>query len=435
VKHVVLHDLDSRIPNLALMKLGAFYRGQGCDVTLARPRFSTRPGAMPEADAHFASVIFHTPLSHRRLASLQAALGPRVEIGGSGFSLDRRLPPEAESCSPDYGLYRHTLYALGFLTRGCNKRCAFCIVPAKEGRLKRQTNSFDDFVPPGQRNVMLLDDNLLAYPEVEGLLLEMIDRGYAVNFSQTLDIAYLTESKYQLLRRIDYRSARFNNRMIYFSLNYPRTIRQFTDRREMLRGFGEDCVTVVCIYGFDTSLREDYERFYWLRRLRLIPFFQEYWPIAGVPSRLPREYFDVDLRDMLRLTFRSNGYNWEKYLRWLNRMYFARFGRFYRPLLNTIFRYNNKARFEWYLHRPELLTDELYRDFRGDARHGDAEWMASWKMKVGSRRNTPRSLRGILGSVGGSVGAPGAPLSEVTAPDEHTAALAARMQTHDSHGH
>ena len=97
-----------------------------------------------------------------------------------------------EACFPDYSLYDHRLYALGFLTRGCNKRCDFCVVPEKEGRLKRQAASFDDFVPSGQRNVLLLDDNLLAYPGAEELIGEMIARRYAVNFNETLDIAYLT---------------------------------------------------------------------------------------------------------------------------------------------------------------------------------------------------------------------------------------------------
>jgi hypothetical protein len=97
--------------------------------------------------------------------------------------------------------------------------------------------------------------------------------------------------------------------MIYFSLNYPKTIEHFRARRQMLKGFGEDSATVVCIYGFDTSLSQDYERFYWLRRLRLIPFFQEYWPIPGVPTRLPEDYFDMDLNRMIRLTFRRNGHN------------------------------------------------------------------------------------------------------------------------------
>ena len=42
--------------------------------------------------------------------------------------------------------------------------------------------------------------DLLAYPGVEPLLDEMARRHYAVNFSQTLDIACLTSDRYALLR-------------------------------------------------------------------------------------------------------------------------------------------------------------------------------------------------------------------------------------------
>jgi hypothetical protein len=344
------------------MKLSAFYRSQNCEVVLKRIRFGNM--GVVKADLHLASTVFRINSSSAKIRQLQEQLGDSLVLGGSGHDLVRRLPPEVESAFPDYGLYGHTSCAIGFLTRGCNKRCAFCVVPKKEGGVKRIAQSFDEFVPPGQRNVLLLDDNLLSSPEAGALIEEMIRRRYAVNFSQTLDIAYLTEDLFRLLVQVDSRNARFSRRMIYFSLNYPGTIRQFECRRQMLKQFGKHCVSAVCIYGFDTSLSQDYARFRALRRLKIRPFFQEYWPIEGVPSRLPKHYFDMDLNPMIRLTFVSNGQNWEKYLRWLNLRYFQAFGRFYRPLVEILFRYNNKERLEWYRRHPELFTSELYRDLR-----------------------------------------------------------------------
>jgi hypothetical protein len=237
------------------------------------------------------------------------------------------------------------------------------VVPLKEGSVKRESAAFADFVPPRQRNVMLLDDNLLSYADVDPLLDEMARRRYAVNFSQTLDIAYLTERKFELLLKVDYQNSRFTRRRIYFACNQPATIRRFEERKEMLRRFGEDCVCVVCIYGFDTTLRQDYERWMMLRRLRLVPFFQEYWPIPGVPPRLPAGFFDVDLNEVIRLTFRSNGQNWEKYLRWLNRLYYATYGRYYLPLLEILYRYNNRTAIQRYLKEPAKLTRRLYRSY------------------------------------------------------------------------
>jgi hypothetical protein len=241
-ERVALYDIDSRIPNLALMKLSTYYRQRGCEILLCKIHAAQKESQRIDADLCFASSVFYTNQSAARVQTLKRLYNDKIEIGGSGESLSKRLPPEVERCFPDYSLYHHSLYALGFLTRGCNKRCPFCIVPIKEGRLKERSSSFSDFVPSGQGNVMLLDDNLLMFEGVKELLQEMIDRQFAVNFSQTLDIAYLDEQKYDLLRRIDYRNARFNNQMIYFSLNYPGTIEQtlFSNLRPIVPSLGRD---------------------------------------------------------------------------------------------------------------------------------------------------------------------------------------------------
>ena len=267
------------------MKLSAYYKTRGCEVVLAR-----KPVRI-ETDKYFASTVFFRASSRERIDALQALYGDRIEIGGSGIHLGKRHPAEAEASFPDYGLYGHRSYALGFLTRGCRRRCAFCIVPEKEGAVKQTAGSFDDFVPSGQKNVMLLDDNLLSFN--------------GVDFSQTLDISWLTETIYERLLKVDYRNARFNRRRIYFSCNYPGTISHFMARRAMLKSFGHDAVSVVCIYGFDTRLSEDYARWMMLRRHQLIPFFQEYWPIPGVRARVPADFFDMDLNGATAKTGRN----------------------------------------------------------------------------------------------------------------------------------
>ena len=167
MSRIVLFDVDSRIPNLALMKLSTYYKRQGWEVMLSR-----KPTHI-DSNRYLASTVFHTASSQKRLDKLRSLYGDLVEVGGTGIDLTRRLPSEVEACFPDYGLYGHNSYAVGFLTRGCNRRCAFCVVPDKEGSVKRASASFADFVPPDQRNVMLLDDNLLSFEGAETLLKEM----------------------------------------------------------------------------------------------------------------------------------------------------------------------------------------------------------------------------------------------------------------------
>ncbi len=339
------------------MKLSTYYKALGFNVMLSKEvRYL-------KAHQYFASAIFSTSSTMKKIVKLRNIYGDEVDIGGTGMDISRKLPPEIEACFPDYSLYDHTHYALGFLTRGCPKKCDFCIVPAKEGKLEMQTESFSGFVPPGWQNIMLLDNNLLGYANAHELLEEMVVNEYKVNFSQTLDIAYLDQYLYPILLKINSQNSRFTRKRIYFSLNHPGSIRQFEIRKSMLKGFGKDMVSVVAMYGFDTSLSGDYARWMMLRRLGLVTFFQEYWPIGGVAAQLPEPYFDMDLDEVIRLTFRSNGINWEKYLRWLNRLYFKTFGRYYQPLIETIYRYNNKTAIQRYLKHPGTLTSELYHSY------------------------------------------------------------------------
>ncbi len=356
MKTVALYDVDSRIPNLALMKLSAWHKSQGWNVRLVR-----HSDVAVEAEAHFAATIFHCPSSRRRVSALRRQLGVSLVVGGTGWDLRTRLPAEVERAFPDYALYGPASYAVGFLTRGCVCRCPFCLVPRKEGRLRRCAGGLDAFVPPGQTNIVLLDNNLLAHADAGQMLRELVRRGYAVNFSQSLDIAYLTRPLFDVLRQVNSQNARFTRRRFYFSVNDVADIARFERARPWLKSLGEDMVSVILLYGYSTRLSEDYVRMRMLRRFRFVPFFQEYWPLPGLRARLPDDFFDMDLRDVIRLTFRSNGLNWEKYLRWLNRLYFRTYGRYYRPLVETIYRYNNKEGIDRYLRHPELLTTELYR--------------------------------------------------------------------------
>lgn len=357
MRRIILYDIDSKIPNLALMKLSSYYKEKGFQVILSKGTHYIKAGK------YFAGTVFYTRKSQEKIAALKNLYGQNINIGGSGIDLKKRLPPAIESCFPDYNLYNHHQYALGFLTRGCNKRCPFCLVWRKEGRIKKKSASLADFVPNEQRNVMLLDDNLLAFSGAEAFLSEMIDGKYSINFCQSLDISYVNKRNFELLQLIDSRNSRFTRSMIYFSCNNVKTIKQFVDKKDLLKSFGKDAVTVITMFGFDTHLSEDYQRLIMLKKLKLIPFFQEYIPIPGVPSRIPDDFFDIDLNEVIRLTFRSNGQNWEKYLRWINKLYFRTFGKYYLPLIKIIYRYNNKKAINKYLKKPHLLTTDLYRSY------------------------------------------------------------------------
>ena len=178
-------DVDGTLPNLALMKLSRCFKAQGRKVALARG-----VKELPRAGTVLASCVFSTAPSAMRVEILRRRYGAAVQVGGSGVDLRLRLAPDIEALAPDYSLYPELGdRALGFLTRGCPRRCPFCVVPVKEGA-PRQVSDLDTLLQDRQK-LVLLDDNLLAHPSALGLLEEMARRDLAVNFNQTLDVRML----------------------------------------------------------------------------------------------------------------------------------------------------------------------------------------------------------------------------------------------------
>jgi len=354
MKRIVLYDIDGKIPNLALMKISSFYKKSGYGSILSRCITYIK------ADIYFASTIFHNEKSLKCVKTLLDMYGSDICIGGSGINLQKKLLDETDRCFPDYELYNHNSYSIGFLTRGCNNYCSFCLVPKKEGKLNSNYASFDDFVPERQKKVMLLDNSLLASDKSYEILESIIKRNYIINFSQSLDISYLNEDTFNLLIKIKSMNSRFTKPMYYFTSNTVNQAKIFYKKEWYLKKFERGTVTVIIMFGYNTKLSEDYEILLMTRKLGLFPFVQEYAPIPGVPSKIPEDYFDMDLDKIAAIRFRTNGQNNEKFLRYVNKLHFKTYGKYYLPLLKAIYRYNNKKGINKYLEQPHLLSDKQY---------------------------------------------------------------------------
>ncbi len=351
----LLVDVDGTLPNLALMKLSRHSKAQGCQVVLARG-----VKELPRAETILASCVFNTAQSARRVEILRRHYGAALQVGGSGVDLHLRLTPEIEALAPDYSLYPELEdRALGFLTRGCPQHCPFCVVPIKEGA-PRQVSDLDTLLQ-GRQKLILLDDNLLGHPAALELLEEMARRDLAVNFNQTLDVRRLTPEFAGLLRRIRCSNPAFTRRNYYFSLNDARHLDLVRERYAFLQTMGRDNVEFVCMYGFNTSLAEDVERFRFLRSLPgAYVFMQRYRPVLGGPlpdlSRLFDGCAEALLDELVGIVFKQNMKSMETYYRWLALQYAAQCGCIHHRLVETIFRYNSRPAMGGFLHRLEQMV-------------------------------------------------------------------------------
>lgn len=123
--------------------------------------------------------------------------------------LHENLPSEIEHRYPDYSLfpqYQNTAY--GFLTRGCCNNCSFCIVCPKEGNQSVQVADLSEFWN-GQREIKLLDPNLLACRNRETLLKELIESGARVDFTQGIDARFITSDIAELINQVKIKTIHF----------------------------------------------------------------------------------------------------------------------------------------------------------------------------------------------------------------------------------
>lgn len=290
-----LIDVDSHnFPNLCLMKLSAYHKAQGHQVCFWNPLFYF--------DVVYKSRVFTDTYSKDNITVRNAG---QVIKGGTGYGPGPDLPDEIEHSYPDYSLYpQYSETAYGFLSRGCPRGCGFCIVGGKEGRKSRKVANLSEFWR-GQREIKLMDANLLACPDHEKLLLQLAESRALVDFSQGLDIRLITRDNVALLNQVRTKTVHFawdnpdedltryfrqflewtsiknpRLRRVYLLTNYGSTHEQDLYRVETLRQMGFD--PYVMIYEKPTAppITRHLQR--WVNNKRLfyaIPSFSDYEPV------------------------------------------------------------------------------------------------------------------------------------------------------------
>ncbi|MDR1338537.1 MAG: radical SAM protein, partial [Prevotellaceae bacterium] len=164
-------------PNLALMKIASYHKLRGDTVEWVNyfERYEK---------VYIAKVFTFTP-------DIQTVIqADEVERGGIGYDARKKLPEEIDGMEPDYLIYPVCEWydgktAYGFLTRGCIRKCPWCIVPKKEGKI----SSYRDIevVFQGRNSAILMDNNILASDFGLQQIEKIVRLGCTVDFNQGLD--------------------------------------------------------------------------------------------------------------------------------------------------------------------------------------------------------------------------------------------------------
>lgn len=253
-----LIDVDGHnFPNLALMKISSYHKKMGDNVEFVY-YFSSY-------DIVYMSKIFTFSEEDNTVINSN-----NIIKGGTGYDIKKCLPEEVEHSFPDYSLYSNYKFAIGFLTRGCPRACKFCIVNEKEGNTHKvaDVNEFWN----GQKEIQILDSNILAYNKREDLLEQLVKTKARIEFDSGLDIRLMDNDVAQLIKKMKIKRIHFAYDEMKNSELIEKNIKKFIKTT----GFGRHKITVYVLVNFNTTIEEDFYRINLLKSIGVTPYVMIY---------------------------------------------------------------------------------------------------------------------------------------------------------------
>ena len=293
-----------RFPNLACMKLSAHYKKLGRNVTLItdyRDLFSkfielseniepklqflilddtTKKGYVRyynEEDVIFDKIVISKVFTDTPIPIQIKNLGI-VEYGGTGFYYDKapKLPEEIEHHMPDYHLYDdwvkkelekggkkldykyYTDYSVGFTTRGCFRKCEFCV---NKNYNKVEIHSpLNEFVDKDRKYICMLDDNILGFGQWKCILQSLQNTGKRFEYKQGMDLRIMTDEKAKILSQSKYIGD------YIFAFDNIADKDQIEEKLKLWRKYCSKTTKLYVFCGFDRNDRWDDE--FWIQDIR-----------------------------------------------------------------------------------------------------------------------------------------------------------------------
>lgn len=174
---------DSKIPNLAIMKISTYHKRLGDDVDWYDPLF----------DYEDTDILYHSQVFTFTPKYQYYPINAQIVKGGTGIDIKSKLPSEIEEIEElDYSLYPDCDYSIQFLSRGCFRKCEFCVVREKEGLIHR--------VEPMQLNkhgkyIKLLDNNFFGCKDWRENIEILKSYNQPIDFNQGIDLRILNEEQ------------------------------------------------------------------------------------------------------------------------------------------------------------------------------------------------------------------------------------------------
>jgi len=285
---------NHRFPNLACEKISGYWKERGATVSLL-----TDYTNLDQYDHVYISKVFTDTDIPQGIKDSE-----RIHLGGTGFYFDQapNLPDEIEHHMPDYHLYdewiaaeiqkaresqgknfkeesfvkqfkEYTDYSIGFVTRGCFRKCKFC-VNQKYNKVFIHS-PLKEFYDPNRKKICLLDDNFLGCKHWRTILEDIIKTGRPFKFKQGLDERLLDDEKCQLLFSANYDGD------YTFAFDNIADYNLIAKKLEMIRKYtASKCIKFYVLVGFESvdeiDIENAFKRIVLLMKYQCLPYIMRY---------------------------------------------------------------------------------------------------------------------------------------------------------------
>jgi hypothetical protein len=188
--------------------------------------------------------------------------------GGTGFDIEKKLPPEIESCGYNYSIYPKCTFSFLWFSRGCfrnNKTCPWCVVPKKEGMIRSVEPKN---LNPNGKEIHIMDDNPFANPNKDRMVEFVLKLNQPVVFESGIDCRLPIEDYGSDLKRMKIKR-------LHTAWDNPKD-----DLTENLKALSKYVpawkIGVYVLIGYDSTREEDWHRVTEIEKLGMDPWVMPY---------------------------------------------------------------------------------------------------------------------------------------------------------------
>lgn len=154
------------------------------------------------------------PNADIKVGGLLATILPDEIKKRTGISPHIGLFHDVEHCKLDYSLCERIKYSFGFTSRGCIRKCQFCLVRKHEPDYSEIVDWYEQYYNDKARTnrFILMDNNFLAASDehFKGVIDKVEEKKLSIDFNQGMDARLFTEEKAKEFARIRIEPIRFS---------------------------------------------------------------------------------------------------------------------------------------------------------------------------------------------------------------------------------